>query len=66
MFDWNKNPDPPSCEILSYRKILHGELIRLNEIASDEAYVFISSGQFLTEGDITILRQNSDIISSKW
>lgn len=50
-----KNPDLPSCEIASYGKVLNGELNKLNDVTSDDAYVFMSNGQVLTEGDMVIL-----------
>ncbi len=57
-----KNPELSSCDIASYEK--RGILKKLNEIHSDEAYVFIATGNELTVVDRKELyRQGIKIIT---
>ncbi|CAH6418169.1 Hypothetical protein HVR_LOCUS44 [uncultured virus] len=57
-----KNPDLANCEIASYEKSSYGsnkgKLIKLNKITSEDANLFMGSGESLTSNDKALLVQD--------
>jgi hypothetical protein len=49
-----KNPDLTPCEIASYEK--KGQLTKLNTVISEDANVFIATGNVITTDDLKTLR----------
>ena len=62
--DGLKNPDLSPCEIASYEK-KHGKLTKINNVNSEDANVFIASGESLTNEDkINLQQQGVKVITT--